>query len=231
MPSPTGPDMGPLPLVLRTLVFCGAGIIAMLGFAGAMVSMSPRVILGTAGCAAVVGHTVHRMMAIRDRASVWFLGPAATAWGAAAAGVVLAGWFMAFGAGSGALVVLLAAWGVVLWYWRCRVTSIASPDNATPVDLPSPPEPPPPPPAPEPRSLTDEQLSLAWRSSYTALQRAHDPADAARVVDTRAGYLDELQRRDPSGFVRWMVTGARAASDPAKYLTADREKRSDNPGT
>jgi hypothetical protein len=70
-----------------------------------------------------------------------------------------------------------------------------------------------------PRSLTDSQLCLAWRTSYTALQRSRGLAHRGRLVAARQGYLDELERRDPSGFSRWLAAGARPASDPSKYLT------------
>jgi len=31
--------------------------------------------------------------------------------------------------------------------------------------------------------------------------------------------LDELERRDRAGFQRWLSTGARAASDPSRYIS------------
>jgi len=34
-------------------------------------------------------------------------------------------------------------------------------------------------------------------------------------------YLDELERRDPAGFRRWINDGARAAGDPARYITRE----------
>lgn len=73
-----------------------------------------------------------------------------------------------------------------------------------------------------PRSLTDAQLCLAWRASFTALQRSTGLAHRGRLVAARQGYLDELERRDPSGFRRWLAAGARPGSDPTKYLTTAR---------
>ena len=69
-----------------------------------------------------------------------------------------------------------------------------------------------------PRSLTDAQLCLAWRTSFTALQRSKGLAHRGRLVAARQGYLDELERRDPSGFRRWLAAGARPPSDPSKYV-------------
>jgi hypothetical protein len=34
--------------------------------------------------------------------------------------------------------------------------------------------------------------------------------------------LDAIERRDRDGFTRWLETGARAGSDPGRYLTTDR---------
>lgn len=105
------------------------------------------------------------------------------------------------------------------------------------IQLPAPPAPPAPtvikqvaasPAEPTPRfvaasmhSLTVAELCLAWRRSFIALQRiqrGHDIARQARLVSVRQGYLDELERRDPAGFQRWLYAGARPASDPSRYV-------------
>lgn len=71
-------------------------------------------------------------------------------------------------------------------------------------------------------TLSDEQLCLAWRTSFTALQRSPDlDLDRqGRLISLRQGYLDELERRNPPGFARWLYAGARPASDPTRYLVA-----------
>jgi hypothetical protein len=61
-------------------------------------------------------------------------------------------------------------------------------------------------------------LCRAWRVSYSVLENTHDPAQLAEVAALRRRYLDELDRRDPDGFRRWFDDGARAASDPARYI-------------
>jgi hypothetical protein len=43
--------------------------------------------------------------------------------------------------------------------------------------------------------------------------------DALHLARTRERYLDEIERRDPRGFARWLSSGARAGSDPATFLT------------
>ncbi|MDT7710054.1 MAG: hypothetical protein QOG20_5661 [Pseudonocardiales bacterium] len=70
--------------------------------------------------------------------------------------------------------------------------------------------------------LSIPELCQQWRRSYLALGRARDLAGRAQVVSFRAGYLDELERRDPVGFRRWLRDGARAASDPSRFVTAHR---------
>lgn len=41
------------------------------------------------------------------------------------------------------------------------------------------------------------------------------------VVGIRGELLEELERRDPTGFGRWLQTEPRAGSDPGRYLTDD----------
>lgn len=73
----------------------------------------------------------------------------------------------------------------------------------------------------EPAHMTAEELRLAWRASFPLVDRAQCATERARLVDLRAGLLDELERRDPVGFARWMTKGARAASDPGRYITGE----------
>jgi hypothetical protein len=62
---------------------------------------------------------------------------------------------------------------------------------------------------------------LAWRYSYRALERATTHQARALIAAQRQAYLDELERRDPTGVQRWLASGARAASDPTRFLTID----------
>jgi hypothetical protein len=88
-----------------------------------------------------------------------------------------------------------------------------------------------PPPAEErrPPVLTEwstEQLCWAWRCSFVRLQRSSEACTGVSVAQQRQFYLDELERRDPRGFSAWMTGGARAASDPGRYLVSrDRRPR------
>lgn len=68
-------------------------------------------------------------------------------------------------------------------------------------------------------SLTTEALGREWLLSSTVLRSLLDVAARQAVVRRRQEVLDELERRDPAGFVRWMADG-RPDSDPARYLHA-----------
>lgn len=65
-------------------------------------------------------------------------------------------------------------------------------------------------------SLSTEQLCWAWRRSFVLLGRCATGDELARLADLRRDFLDELQRRDPAVFARWLPT-ARAAGNPARY--------------
>ena len=67
-----------------------------------------------------------------------------------------------------------------------------------------------------------DELCRAWRASYPELRRCGDVRRQVEVVQARRQYPDELERRDPVAFALWLRSGARAASDPGKYLTGDR---------
>lgn len=73
-------------------------------------------------------------------------------------------------------------------------------------------------------SLSTWQLCWAWRRSYVHLRSCASPDGLAQLTTLRRGYLDELQRRDPAAFARWLPT-ARAASDPARFFCRGHAER------
>ncbi|MPZ97416.1 MAG: hypothetical protein GEU96_21495 [Propionibacteriales bacterium] len=81
------------------------------------------------------------------------------------------------------------------------------------------------PPASAAAELSDDGLCLAWRISYTALQRPLSLANRARLVQARQEYLDEIERRNPDGLRAWLDSGARASGDPSSYLAWTDEQR------
>lgn len=66
--------------------------------------------------------------------------------------------------------------------------------------------------------MTNAELCMAWRRSFVDLLDASSPRGVASVAAYRQLLLDELELRSPSGFAAWMESGARAASDPSKFL-------------
>lgn len=84
--------------------------------------------------------------------------------------------------------------------------------------------------APDLTGWDDHRLALAWRSSYLRLQRllqAHQCAGVDAVARERGHYLDEIERRHPEGFRAWIASGARAPSDPSRYLGPRDQTRRD----
>jgi hypothetical protein len=75
-----------------------------------------------------------------------------------------------------------------------------------------------PPPAalPPAASMSVEELSREWRRTAVALETAGDPAARAQLVRRRGEVLDELERRDPGGFARWLAGGASAGDYPVR---------------
>jgi hypothetical protein len=67
--------------------------------------------------------------------------------------------------------------------------------------------------------MATEDLCVAWRRSYFLLFVTTDDSAHQLVVQRRQDFLDEIERRDRRGFLRWLDSGAKAGSDPAPYLT------------
>lgn len=83
-------------------------------------------------------------------------------------------------------------------------------------------------------TLDDEALCRAWRRSFVHLSASRLPSRRLEVVSLRQAYLDELARRHPEAVVRWLASGARAASNPMPFLErrlegAPRDGRDDLP--
>ena len=80
------------------------------------------------------------------------------------------------------------------------------------------------PPAPvrtDASQLSDHDLCLAWRASFSALQRSTSLAQRLRIVAQRQACLDELERRNRRGIAVWLASGARAAGDPRPFVLGD----------
>jgi hypothetical protein len=67
-------------------------------------------------------------------------------------------------------------------------------------------------------SPTDEELCSAWCASLRALRAAPSRRKTLQLVERRAAYLDELERRYPAAFAAWLTSGAAAFESPITYL-------------
>ncbi|SDD08616.1 hypothetical protein [Actinokineospora iranica] len=66
-----------------------------------------------------------------------------------------------------------------------------------------------------PGRLSTPDLCARWNAGLDALRTAATPAEAAAILRDRQRCLDELERRDPDGFRRWLAT---PGADPATVL-------------
>jgi hypothetical protein len=67
-------------------------------------------------------------------------------------------------------------------------------------------------------TLSNAQLAREWRTSYTALVAARDPRSLELICALRRHQLDEIERRAPGGFHRWIESGSWVRGDSAPFL-------------
>jgi hypothetical protein len=70
--------------------------------------------------------------------------------------------------------------------------------------------------------LDDHELMAAWRHSHEVLGYTNLPQLRLELVALREAYLDELERRDPTGFAAWIEAGA--SRDPERFLAPRRTR-------
>ncbi|MGY1751926.1 hypothetical protein [Blastococcus sp. SYSU D01042] len=68
------------------------------------------------------------------------------------------------------------------------------------------------------RSLSAEALGEEWQRTTAVLDAVPDPGTREAVAARRQAVLDELERRDPAGFARWLAPGTDRASNPAEFV-------------
>ena len=71
---------------------------------------------------------------------------------------------------------------------------------------------------PSVRGLSARALGEEWLRTAALLEARIDPALRRSVVDRRESILDELERRDGSGFARWLADGPTSSSNPADHV-------------
>lgn len=192
---------------------------SVFGFVGMVVSPAEAVIFwGVLGL--VAGVCVWLVAEDLPAIGTWFgRGLSEARRGAAAAAAVITSYLTIVGlatvfgtfAAAAVAVVVVAAWAC----WRFLPRPAAGPPAPRTVRQLRVPEQ-----GPGVAGMSDDELCLAWRRSYFELQRADDEDARYGVVVRRQQYLDELERRNREGFVRWLASGARAGGDPLRYLAA-----------
>src|SRR3954447_6166524 len=75
--------------------------------------------------------------------------------------------------------------------------------------------------------LPTSALASVWWWTTGELAGHQDPRTRQVIVRRRQETLDELERRDPIGFARWVAVGGPPASDPAEFVQNDREPDTD----
>jgi antibiotic biosynthesis monooxygenase (ABM) superfamily enzyme len=70
-------------------------------------------------------------------------------------------------------------------------------------------------------------LGCEWSRTTAALASWPDPAARQVVVRRRQEVFDELERRDPAGFARWLAAGAAEDRDPATFVRGGRATGTD----
>jgi hypothetical protein len=68
-------------------------------------------------------------------------------------------------------------------------------------------------------ALPTRVLGQEWLRTTAALAGRLEPAVRETILRRREETLDELERRDPDGFARWLVAGP--GSDPALFVRGD----------
>ena len=74
----------------------------------------------------------------------------------------------------------------------------------------------------EPWLLDDLALCSAWRRSSLILEHHRPPATHLQMVQQRQLYLDELERRNPTGVAAWLASAHHGASDPTRFIVPRR---------
>ena len=153
--------------------------------------------------------------------------------GATAAVIVLVTGLVVLAGGAAALVIvgLAAVTGGVRWAlttWQPRRARARGSDSALGAGpAPAPAATPAPAWQPPVSLLPTSDLGGEWLRTTWALARQVAPCERQAIVRRRQETLDELERRDPDGFARWMAAGPAAGSDPAAFVrgnpTTDRD--------
>ena len=200
---------GPLP---RLLLWSGAVVGAGLAVVGGLALRPPGLV--AVGLAAVVSACLAAGVARESRPGKIAVVDAAWKAGVATVAVllVLSGTAVLGGAVLTLLVAGAAAgtWTVV-WLLRSSRGAAGSSCAVAPARQPVSPLPP-------VSSMSTGDLGREWVRTTTALNGPLDARTREAIVVRRQQTLDELERRDPDGFARWLSGVPLAGSDPSGDL-------------
>ncbi|WNV76278.1 hypothetical protein [Geodermatophilus sp. DSM 44513] len=196
-------------LLHRLLLGLGAVTVGVFVVAGGLALRPPGLVaVGMAGVVAaslVAGVSRDSLPGPAEVLDVaWKAGTAAVVALLALSGAVVLG---------GAVLTLLLAGtavlaGTVTWLVRARRAPATSAPAAA--GRPSSPRP--------VSALATAELGREWTRTTAALTGRLDAATRAAIVARREATLDELERRDPEGFARWIAALPLASSDPGGEL-------------
>ncbi len=208
--------------VVGGLALRGPGLVAV-GVAGALAAC-----LGWGTAREATGPTTRSHTEAAVLAAAWTVGTLLVLTGTS---VLAGGAAAALLAGAGAVTAL------VVWVVRTPKETLAA--SATPDGAMAPLRPSVlhrgPAPAARPLlpvgALSTEELGREWLESTAVLSGRLDPAARSALVLRRQEALDELERRDPPGFLRWMTTGPGPDRDPAEFVRGRRTAGESAAGT
>ena len=200
---------GPLP---RLLFGLGVGVGAALAVVGGLALRPPGLV--AVGLAATVSACLAAGVARESRPGRVAVVDAA--WKAGVATVVVLLVLSGTAVLGGAVLTLLVAGAAagtwtVLWLLRSPRGAAGSPTAVAPARHPAVPLPP-------VSTLSTGDLGREWVRTTTALSGPLDARTREEIVLRRQQTLDELERRDPEGFARWLSGLPLAGSDPSGDL-------------
>ena len=206
---------GPLPRLALGLLFLVAAALAVVGGVAIRGTGLVAVLLAAVVAGCVAAGMAREAAPVNPRQAGFEAACRAVGWTVGGL-LVVSGAGAVAGAGAAGLVVLVGAAALVV---RAVLARRRGRQPSTVVPFPGPsgstagPG--------WPADLTVAELGRAWVRSSAALSATRDPVARARLVSRRQQALDELERRDPDGFARWLAAGATIDSDPARWVASE----------
>jgi hypothetical protein len=183
---------------LRSASAVAIGVVAVAPAAVALLFVPLSQIVLTLLVGAAAGGTVVGIRHVRSGLE----GAPPGVWRAAALGagcaLAVAGTVVLLGVPGLAIPALVACLVLAVWWHRSRMRGVPLTARAV-------------------AHSSTARLCAAWRRTGPGLLMA-SPARAAELARLRALYLDEFERRDPAGFVRWLSASERSADDPERFI-------------